>query len=96
AAPHKNSFGCSNENDWTYFGKAYFDEALRKTYSFTQAFDLAKPLIEQREREHKFEPSEPQISLGSAIKEKLAALELQREHPASAAPTTTRAKTGSP
>ena len=50
AAAGKNSFGCDNMAEWTYFGRAYFDEALRKTYSFTQAFELAKPLIEERER----------------------------------------------
>src|SRR5258708_20806817 len=25
AAPDRTPFGCSNEADWTYFGKAYFD-----------------------------------------------------------------------
>ena len=29
SAKNRNSFGCSNEADFTYFGKAYFDEALR-------------------------------------------------------------------
>ena len=29
SAKDRNSFGCSNEADFTYFGKAYFDEALR-------------------------------------------------------------------
>ena len=36
------SFGCGNDFDFTYFSKAYYDEALRKTYSFEQAFVLAK------------------------------------------------------
>jgi hypothetical protein len=57
AAPDRNSFGCSNENDWTYFGKAYFDEGLRQTTSFTRAFEIAKPLIEERERREKYDPS---------------------------------------
>ena len=77
AAPDKNSFGCNNENEWTYFGKAYFDEALRKTVSFTQAFEMAKPVIEEREKKEKFDPSQPQMSVGSAIKTKLDALERQ-------------------
>ena len=29
SAKDRNSFGCSNEADFTYFGKAFFDEALR-------------------------------------------------------------------
>jgi Peptidase C13 family len=77
AAPNRNSFGCSNENEWTYFGKAYFDEALRNTFSFTEAFELAKPVIEERERAQKYDPSEPQMSAGAAIRVKLAELEAQ-------------------
>lgn len=74
SAPDKNSFGCSNEAEWTYFGKAYFDEALRQTFSFVEAFELAKPAIAQREQAEEFDPSEPQFALGSAIAPKLAQL----------------------
>jgi hypothetical protein len=79
AAPDRNSFGCSNEAEWTYFGRAYFDEALRTTRSFTDAFALAVPAIERRERAESFEPSRPQMVVGSAIRAKLAALEQQLE-----------------
>jgi hypothetical protein len=75
AAPHKNSFGCSNEADFTYFGKAYFDEALRETYSFIDAFALAKPRIEQREKQSDYEPSDPRIFIGEDIRAPLAQLE---------------------
>jgi hypothetical protein len=77
AAPDKNSFGCTNEAEWTYFGKAYFDEALRQTTSFTRAFEIARPRIEERERAEKFDPSNPQISEGAGIKAKLEELERQ-------------------
>jgi hypothetical protein len=77
SAPDKNSFGCSDEAEWTYFGKAYFDEALRKTYSFVTAFELAKPVIAEREREQGYQPSDPQMALGEAIKPKLLLLERQ-------------------
>ena len=77
AAPDRNSFGCSNENDWTYFGKAYFDEALRKTTSFTDAFALAKPAIEAREKKDDYTPSDPRIAEGAGIKMRLAALQAQ-------------------
>jgi hypothetical protein len=77
AAADKNSFGCSDEADWTYFGKAYFDEALRKTYSFVEALELAKSAISEREKEQGFEPSEPQMALGEAIKPKLLLLQRQ-------------------
>jgi len=74
AAPDRNSFGCSNEADFTYFGKAYFDEALRQTHSFVDAFALATPVIAERERKEKFDGSDPRIAVGSAIREPLAAL----------------------
>lgn len=74
AAAERTSFGCSNEADFTYFGKAYFDEALRKTRSFTDAFALALPAIAARERAQGFEPSQPQLDEGSEIAVPLAAL----------------------
>jgi len=74
AADH-NSFGCSNEADFTYFGKAYFDEALRETYSVIEAFERAKPKIAAREKEQDYEGSEPQIFIGESIRRPLAALE---------------------
>jgi Peptidase C13 family len=77
SAPDKNSFGCSDEAEWTYFGKAYFDEALRKTHSFVTAFELAKPVIAEREREQGYQPSDPQMALGEEIKPKLLLLERQ-------------------
>lgn len=75
SALDKNSFGCGNENDWTYFGNAYFNEALRNTYSFTEAFNLARPAIASREKKQKYNPSNPQIALGTAMADKLALLE---------------------
>ena len=77
SAPDKNSFGCTNEAEWTYFGKAFFDEALRKTHSFVEAFEIAKPIIAQREKEQGYTPSDPQMALGKDIKPKLAKLQRQ-------------------
>jgi hypothetical protein len=77
SAPDKNSFGCSNEAEWTYFGKAFFDEALRKTHSFVEALEIAKPVIAAREKERGYTPSEPQIVLGEEIKPKLVRLQRQ-------------------
>jgi hypothetical protein len=75
AARDRNSFGCSNEADYTYFGKAYFDEALRETYSFVEAFEKAKPVIAEREKAAGFDGSNPQIFLGAKIGPALAAVE---------------------
>ncbi len=63
----RSSFGCSNENDWTYFGNALFNNALRATTSFPNAFASAKELIAGWEAKEKLKPSEPQIFIGDGI-----------------------------
>ncbi len=71
------SYGCGRLSELTFFGRAMFDEQLRKTHSFTKAFSSAVPLIKQREidagKDDGF--SNPQISLGSGIKPVLDLLE---------------------
>ena len=76
------SFGCSSESSFTYFGRALFDEELRRTRSFPQAFDRATVSIRQRENEQKFEHSNPQISVGRLIAEKLKRIETRLEQAA--------------
>jgi hypothetical protein len=80
-----NSFGCSNDSDFTWFGKAVFDEELRRTYSFTTAFTRASASIAAREAKEGENPSNPQMYLGSAIRSRLRRVEerlekLEREH----------------
>lgn len=89
AAPDRNSFGCSNEADFTYFGKAYFDEALRQTHSFVEAFAQATPVIAEREKKADFDGSDPRIAVGAAIRAPLAALaaELDEGRRPSASPS---------
>jgi hypothetical protein len=77
SAADRNSFGCSNEAEWTYFGKAYFDDALRGTHSFTKAFETARPKIAEREKKDKYPASEPQMAVGAGIAARLEALENQ-------------------
>lgn len=69
------SFGCGNGQKLTWFGKAYFDEALRRTRSFVEAFGLARIELARREREQRFVASNPQIYVGAAMRAKLRALE---------------------
>ena len=73
SAKDRNSFGCSNEADFTYFGKAYFDEALRSGDSFVEAFDHALPTIAAREKKEDYTPSDPQRFVGAGIAAKLEA-----------------------
>ena len=70
-----SSFGCNYDSDYTWFSEALYDEALRETFSFAEAFDAAKKVVSERERVEGYPPSNPQIAMGNAMRKKLAALE---------------------
>jgi hypothetical protein len=74
-----SSFGCDYDSDYTWFSEALYDEALRETFSFAEAFEAAKTTVSEREREEGYPPSNPQIAMGRAIRDKLAALEKRLE-----------------
>jgi hypothetical protein len=71
AAADRTSFGCETGRDFTYFGEAYFRDALARTRSFTDAFELAKAAVAKKEAEEHLTPSSPQIWVGPAIAERL-------------------------
>jgi hypothetical protein len=71
AAPDRASFGCEPGREFTYFGDAYFRDALARTRSFTRAFDMAKESIARQEAAEKLEPSLPQMWVGRAIAQRL-------------------------
>jgi hypothetical protein len=75
AAANKTSFGCSDETDWTYFGDAYINTALRDNRSFIAAFEHARTIISGKETAEELTPSEPQIYIGEALRAKLDELE---------------------
>ncbi|MBI4696322.1 MAG: hypothetical protein HY749_20130 [Gammaproteobacteria bacterium] len=81
AAEDRASFGCGHERDWTYFGEAYFDKALRQTRSFVAAFDAAKESIARRESDEHKDHSRPQLSLGGEMRRKLGEWERTRAAP---------------
>jgi len=68
------SFGCGSESELTYFGKAFLDEALRRTVVLPDAFEAAREAIARREQAAGFPPSNPQIFVGGEIGPKLARL----------------------
>lgn len=50
AARHdRRSFGCADENEFTYFGRAFFKDALPASGSFEDAFGRAERLVRERE-----------------------------------------------
>lgn len=75
SAADKMSFGCTNTASMTYFGQAFFAESLRESDSFASAFENAKLRVQARESVMGFEPSEPQMAVGSLMKSALPAFE---------------------
>jgi hypothetical protein len=70
----RSSFGCADENDFTYFGRAFFKEALPASRSFQDAFSKADALVAEWER--KDQPGQdrslPQIYSTPTINAQLA------------------------
>ena len=65
AQQDRSSFGCRPENEWTFFGDALFNHAMRGGDNLIQGFDNAKRLIERWEREQNLSPaSNPQRYVG--------------------------------
>jgi tetratricopeptide (TPR) repeat protein len=66
------SFGCQNGADWTYFGDAFFNVALRRTGNLRDAFALASQVVRKRELQNGFDPSNPQLAGGENVERMLA------------------------
>jgi hypothetical protein len=67
AAADRTSFGCSDDRDMTYFGEAFYRDALPAAKTLQEAFERAKAAIAVREKKEQVTPSEPQAFFGSAI-----------------------------
>jgi hypothetical protein len=78
AAADRTSFGCSDDNDLTYFGEAFYRDALPQAPSLRAAFEAARTAIQERETRERETPSEPQAYFGKAIEQKLADIETAR------------------
>ena len=83
AAADRTSFGCSNDRDLTYFGEAFFRDALPEARSLRDAFDRARSAIALRERRERIDASKPQAYFGPELEAKLAAM---KDQAAAAAP----------
>lgn len=75
ADAERTSFGCSDDAELTYFGRAFFDEALRREHSLRAGFETALAAIREREQAEGFESSEPQWWLGERMAADLPRLE---------------------
>jgi hypothetical protein len=84
ASAMKSSFGCTAGNDWTFFGYALIDLAMRQPDTFVRQFRRAFVNILEWERQLGVDPSSPQISVGSDTAGWLAALDMRAPKTASA------------
>ncbi|MET0499255.1 MAG: C13 family peptidase [Steroidobacteraceae bacterium] len=71
----RTSFGCADDRDLTYFGEAFYRDALPKATSLRNAYEIARDAIKKREQEEGITASRPQAFFGEEIEasvEKLA------------------------
>ena len=73
------AFGCEAGTNLTWFSQALFVQAVRRTRSFWDAFNQASDAVREREKSEGYKPSNPQIHIGAAMKQKLEALERRLE-----------------
>ena len=75
ASADRPSFGCQAQNDWTFFGDALINNALRKPQPLAVAAAEAHQSIVGWEAVHGLEPSQPQFVTGASVNQWLPALE---------------------
>ena len=84
ADSNHTSFGCKAGNLWTYFGEAFFANAVPGASTLSAAFTRARDIVAARERAQNFPSSKPQMRGGEAL---LARLQEAPALPAAEAPS---------
>jgi len=69
------SFGCSAGNDWTLYGHALINLAMREPKALEAQFRRASEIVAEAEQRAGLQPSNPQLSIGRATSGWLKALE---------------------
>ena len=85
----RTSFGCQADSDWTFFGDALINNALRKAQPLERAAAEAARLVSEWEARGRLEPSLPQSFIGSRARDWLAMLDAR-------APKTATTPVGTP
>lgn len=75
AAADRTSFGCQADNDWTFFGDALINNAMRKPQPLSAAAAEASASIAAWEARSSLMPSLPQLAIGESARQWLADLE---------------------
>jgi hypothetical protein len=76
ARADRTSFGCADHRELTYFGEAFFRDALPAASSLLDAANRATQLVTSKERTENLTPSQPQIHVGARMRAKLEELPL--------------------
>jgi len=84
AASTRTSFGCLAENDWTFFGDALINRALRQPVALDEAARMAGRSVAEWEAKARFLASLPQVNIGAGAKAWLPGIEAQMPRIASA------------
>jgi Peptidase C13 family len=75
ASSSRTSFGCKADNDWTFFGDALINHAMRKPQPFAAAAEEARQSIDGWETGWQLTPSQPQAYIGDGAGAWLTKLE---------------------
>ncbi len=83
ASSERSSFGCQAENDWTFYGDALINRAMRQPVPLDEAAQTANRTVAGWETRQRLLASLPQISIGSGVSEWLPELEARMPQTAS-------------
>lgn len=84
AASERTSFGCRPENDWTFYGDALINRALRQPIPLDQAARAASLSVAEWETKARVLASLPQVSIGAGALGWLPQIEARMPRVASA------------
>jgi Peptidase C13 family len=65
ASADRKSFGCNDSRNLTYFGEAFYREAMASRGPMQEAFETARAALERKERAEGILPSQPRASFGA-------------------------------
>ncbi|WP_299192908.1 C13 family peptidase [uncultured Erythrobacter sp.] len=84
AASERSSFGCQPENDWTFYGDALINRAMRQPQSLSEAAHEASLTVADWESRQRLLASLPQSAIGANVANWLPQLEARMPSVASA------------
>ncbi len=84
AASERNSFGCEPQNDWTFYGDAMINRAMRQPVPLSEVASEVNRTIAEWESGRRLLASLPQTSIGAGVSDWLPALEARMPQVATA------------